>query len=240
MKIGVIARARDEEKMIGSFIEAYVDWVDGIFIVDGGSQDHTPEILDRLSNFYPNLHWDFMTERVYGTRGVWTNHTGKQLKTLLEMASEMDWIVFDDVDCRPNYLLKQDGRDILLTTSKDAVFVTRLYVWGDTGKHFPKLAQPAKRGQWEPSLWAWRTGKVVPDYGVRYDQQFTVMPSMEHRHYLYPPYCLLHHPWPDEARLFAKSYRYKNTYYNDGRQRNFVHPLQSGGPLEDLPEWARE
>lgn len=241
-KVVVIARTRDEERNIGHFIGAYIDWVDEILIADGGSYDATFSVVHQIMQYTSKVRFREFYARVNGRGGVWKNHAGKQIRFLLDWAEERnaDWVIFDDVDCRPNYLLKQDGRKIIEDTRADAIYVTRLHVWKDTGQHFSKLAKSGTKN-YQQGLWAWRLDSpldIVDDNP--WDQKFVNQPQDRKRLELKPPYCLMHHPWPNEEMVQRKMLLYNNTYWADGEPRTFEHPLRYAGKLEDLPEWAHE
>lgn len=243
MKVVVLVRTRNEERNIGMFIGSYVDWVDEILVADGCSTDRTWGVINTLQENYDNIYVRSFSKVIATRDGTWRNPEGKHINFLLDWAveREADWVIFDDCDCRPNYLVKESGREILETCKEDLVLITRLYLWKDTGKHFYRLAQPGRLGVWEPSLWAWRT-----QAGIRADDKadwdIALSPHIDSlsQKKLYPPYCLLHHPWPDEKEIQRKMDFYNHGFWSDGTPRRFEYPLHTGGPLEDLPEWARE
>jgi hypothetical protein len=53
---------------------------------------------------------------------------------------------------------------------------------------------------------------------------------------LMPPYCLLHFSWDDPGRTERKI----KVYRESGLIPAMAHPLDFAGPLEPLPDWARE
>lgn len=231
MNIIVITRTRNEAHNIETFCKAY-DWVDRVLIADGISEDNTVKLAGQFENVEVQ---PFDVWKQYGK--LWLNPQAKHINFLIDWATELeaDWIIFDDPDCWPNYYLKEKGRAILgALNNTTMVLVTRLYLWG-RDKHFPKLAQVVVDGLYEPSLWAWRPSiglKAIEghNYFYRLNQEVsreTGLPIM-------PPACLLHNPWPDE-----KIIRLKITRYRQSGHIEMKHPLEFGGPLEDLPEWAR-
>lgn len=239
-KICVVVRVRDEENRIAQFCEAYKD-ADMILVGDGGSVDRTKEIAGTFKNA---IIRDYLG-RQQMKKGYWRNNDSDHANFMFQWAREYkpDWIIYDDCDCRPNYLLKNRYRMILEILKKDVVLVTRLYLWG-TKQHFPFLAKPATAHiNYEPSLWAWRgdldlwTINTPPAYffkvGGRMIQDFrTDLNAFD----LMPPYCLLHYSWDDPVRTAQKI----NVYRESGLIPGQNHPLDFGGPLEDLPEFAHE
>ena len=173
------------------------------------------------------------------------NPEGKHINFLINAALEdkADWIILDDCDCYPNYLVKQDGRKILENCEENFVAITRLYLWGED-KHFPRLAQPKEYDfdtlKYIPSLWAWRAdlGMIAREEQIMHyifqiggvDQDFKTDVFN-----LMPPYCLLH-KFANPINIDTKL----NMYRDSGLVPGMAHPLEFGGPLEDLPEWAHE
>jgi len=237
MNIVVCVRTRDEAHRIAKFCEAYKD-ADKILVADGGSLDNTIEIAQSFSN----VEVRNFTERTELENGYWRNNDSAHANFLFEWAYSIkaDWIIYDDCDCRPNYLLKKDYKSILKNTGADVVMAVRLYLWG-LDKHFPKLASPG--GNWETSLYAWRgnldlwTINVPPAYDFRLDgvkvKDFRIDTKVQELHF---PYCLLHCSWDDPDRVNQKL----KIYRESGLIPNMLHPLDFGGNLEDLPEWAIE
>lgn len=234
----VIVRTRDEAHRIGKFCEAYKD-ADRILVADGGSTDNTKEIASQ----YPNVEIRDYTKRVQLANGLWRNNDSDHVNFLINWAKEYNplWIIEDDCDCRPNYLLKQDYLDILKTTSADYVMVTRLFVSWNEGKHFAYLSRP-NHTDYEPSLWAWRgrldfwTTDVPPAYNFRLGDRIITNIRTENVLELMPPYCLLHYSWDDLDRVDKKVQYYRESGFIPGQ----LHPKDYGSPEENLPEWAHE
>jgi glycosyltransferase involved in cell wall biosynthesis len=236
--ITVIVRTRDEERRIAQFCVAYKD-ATRILVADGGSTDRTKEI----ANKYPNVIIRDYDKRIYFPNGMWRNPESDHINFLLAWAHEYnsDWIIFDDCDCRPNFLLKQNYRQILENTSKDFILVTRLYLWTNN-QHFVFLAKP-NQIDYEPSLWAWRG--ELDFWAVNMPVAFEFRLGEHHVKDLHkelevldlmPPYCLLHFSWMDQELLEKKLKQHRESGFIPGQK----HPLDYGSPLEDLPEWAHE
>jgi len=239
IKIVVIVRTRDEERRIAQFCESYKD-ADLIIVGDGGSVDKTVEIARRFKNVEV-LHFQGRTQM---KKDHWRNNDSYHCNWLIEKAKmrHADWIIMDDCDCRPNYLLKQDYRRILKRTECDYVMAVRLYLWG-LDQHFPLMAKPGKERKWEASLWAWRgnqdfwTVDLPPAFNFRIGE-LTVRDLRNDASTLelFPPYCLLHYSWDDPRRVDNKVRIYRESGLIPGQR----HPLDFGGPLEPLPNFAHE
>ena len=233
IKIGVIVRARDEEHRVAKFCEAYAG-ADKILLADGGSIERTKEIARGFHNVEVR---DYLGRTIM-LNGHWRNNDSNHVNFLIAWAKEydFDWILWDDMDCRPNYLAKQDYRKILEDTDSDFLTIRRLYLWG-LDKHFPKMAEPGA------SIWGWRstqdfwTINVPPAYDFRVGttrvtdlaKQFSVL-ELEY------PYCVLHYSWDDAEAVKEKVRVYRESGLIPGQ----LHPLEFAGRLESLPEFAYE
>jgi hypothetical protein len=177
--------------------------------------------------------------------GYKRNPDGPHVNFLIEWSKEYktDFVILDDADCRPNKLLKQNYRDILLGTDCDYVMVTRIYMWG-TDQHFPNMAKPGeKHEKWEPSLWAWRGNQdfwmvdVPPAFTFRIGKL-----DVKDLHFdasaldVLPPYCLIHWSWDSPERVDMKV----KTYRESGLIPTMAHPLSFAGPLSPLEPWMEE
>jgi glycosyltransferase involved in cell wall biosynthesis len=234
MKIIVIVRTLNEQLNISTFCRTYGDIADTILVADGGSEDNTVVIAESFSNVEVRHY----KGRLEMKNNYWRNPRGEHINFLVDWAEEegADWIIFDDCDCSPNYLLRKDGRQILEEAKTQYVRATRLYLWMDGSRHFPKLAQPRGKGIWEASLWAWRA-----NLGIRFKvsdephQGLEVAPEKRNTFSSHPPHCLLHRPWQTEERLQKKLAFYRES----GAIPAMLHPLDFGGTLEPIPEYAR-
>ena len=233
MVIAVIVRSLNEEKNIGRFCESY-HWADKIIVADGGSLDDTIKI----ASSFDNVQVEIFNERIPLKNGHWRNPSDKHINYLIELAEihNPDWILFDDCDCVPNNMLQEQARDILETTPFDFIYAVRVYLYGEN-KHFPKMAQPAKEGRWETSLWGWRAS--IP-------MQFSVeggrgqVPSHkalpENRYNVYPPMALLHRPWATKEEVDRKL----DFYRGSGQIPDMLHPLEFAGNPTQIEDWMEE
>lgn len=232
MRNVVIVRTLNEERNIAQFIESYLDWIDLILVADGGSTDRTEEIAQS----YPKTEVKFFLWKKEMNNNLWRNPEAAHINFLIEWAESegADWIFFDDCDCFPNFHLK---RDILkfINTEFNFIYAVRLYLWG-MDQHFPKLAQPGKLNNWETSMWAWKTSEIsLRFHDTDMSRDFEPVPEFNDRINLFPPYALMHYAWPTEEVTQKKL----DFYRNSGQIPGMLHPLEFGGRLEPLPEWAR-
>jgi len=230
MKIAVIVRTYNEQKNLPKFIEAYIDWVDYILVQDDWSED-----WEYLQDLPKKVLVSFYTGERIERDKITRAKQDIQLNSLIQWAEHIkaDWIIHDDCDCVPNYHLIRGGRHILENCDKDFVYATRLYLYKDQG-HFPELAK--HEGEWVHSLWAWKANKGF-EFLENGDNGQKAMPVKKKDKFEIgiPPYCLLHSPWPDDATIAEKRFRYSQIY---GDQYENFDPLKFGGELEELPEWV--
>lgn len=218
----VAVRCRNEEKNIPRFLRCY-DWADKILVSDGGSTDRS---LDLLEGRVDLIHFS-ETE----TRGgeMW-NPDNPHIQFLLDAAKSYnpDWIIYEDMDSVPNYLLQQNGRNILETCQKGQVNVFRLYLWGDK-QYFPYMNRdfnPDYR-----SLWAWKPSEVNIHTDLQ-ERHGTILGTIKDFYPIELPNCLLHYSY-DPATIDAKVARYNKLGLT------MVHPMVANeGGVRDLPEWA--
>lgn len=240
-KIIVTVRARDESHNIEKFCLSYAD-ADKILVADGGSMDNTVE----LAKQFPNVEVREFTERTPMQNGLWRNNDSHHANFLFDWADEYDydWLIYDDCDCIPNYLLRQDYRKIMEETTDNVIMVTRIYFWG-TVHHFPDMAKPGvDHTQYEPTLFAWRkevklrTINIPPayDFQIRDGIRITNFQAQDKVLNLFPPYALLHYSWIDPERVKYKVWN----YVASGLIPGFASPLEFAGHLELLEEWMVE
>jgi len=240
IKIVVIVRTRDEEHRIGQFCRAYKH-ADMILVGDGGSKDSTVSI----ARTFPNVNVRYYRKKTKLKKGYWRNNDSDHVNWLIDWARtyDPDWIISDDCDCRPNYLLRKDFRKILSNTPRDFVMAVRFYVWGKD-QHFPHMAKPEKNHKiYEPSLWAWRanvefkTVNVPPAFTFRIGGRDVKDLHKDAKTLdVFPPRCLIHYSWDDEERVKEKI----KVYRESGFIPNMKHPLDFAGPLEPLPDFCHE
>lgn len=235
----VCVRTRDESHRIGKFCQAYKD-ADLILVADGGSKDDT---VSKAST-YPNVRVRYYNKRDQLKNGLWRNNDSDHANFLFRWAYayKPDWVIFDDCDIRPNYLLRTQYRSILENTDKDVIMAVRVYLWGKC-EYFPQMSSPLGEEKGQGSLWAWRgnldlwTVDVPPHFTFRIGNK----PVEDFREdtncmELLYPYCLLHYSWDDPERTKRKI----NFYRESGSIPNMRHPLEMGGKRKPLEEWMRE
>lgn len=238
MKISVIARTLNEERNIERFCSGY-QWADEILVADGGSQDNT---ISLASNF-PNVQIRKFSQTIEMENGIVRNPHGEHLNFLIDWAKDggADFIIHDDVDCFPNYLVKDYGRQWLESMGFAGyyfIYLTRIYLYKNQG-HFPRMAQPIKSGKWEQGLWAWDAHTPLhfkEDIPASEHQQLAWTPPKNEIWKIEPPACLIHCPWQEDLMIDRKL----NLYRKSGEIPQMLHPLEIGIDLEPLPEWARE
>lgn len=98
MKIAVITRIRNEEKIIQDFLDYYTPFCDGIYIYDDVSNDRTVEICKAHSHVRGIIEakdWDLDRQRA-----EWTTR-----QAVLELAQKdlPDWIIYVDADERIDF-----------------------------------------------------------------------------------------------------------------------------------------
>lgn len=229
MKVITIARTRNEEANIERFCEEYGKISDVVLIADGGSVDKTIVLAEKFGNvFVRPFH-----ARVVGEGGLWRNPHGEHLNFLMHWAEEegADWIIHDDVDSVPNKTLKARSRGIMETCSRYydqyALFVPRAYLYADD-QWFPDLMTGTSRWATHVSLKA-RYYEIDP-----WKHECVPIPDRLHFNFALPA-ALLHDFAPDEETIQRKLKFYRNS----GQHPTMLHPLEFGGRLEDLPDWAK-
>ena len=240
-KIVTIVRTKNEERNIGKFCDAY-QFCDSILVADGGSTDKTIEI----AKSYPKVQVREFSERVQLANGHWRNPDYKHIQFLIDWAKyeeKADWIIFDDCDMRPNFLLRKYARQLLENCLSSSRFflVTALYVW-DRLYYFPNHSKPYDRINWVPSLWAFRTDFDLftldrfPHFEFSYDGHHGIDLNDGPSSKVFPPFCRLHFTWETEEICN----KHVGMYRDSGLIPNMDYPKGACGPIEELPEWAKE
>lgn len=232
MKIVVAVRCRNEEKNIERFLHGY-SFADAILVSDGGSTDNSIQMLQNRDKV-KLVHFG-VEETINGE--TW-NPDNPHIQYIIDEAKKLepDWIIMDDMDCVPNAFLRENAREIFENAShleKDQMNAFRLYLWGDTGRYFPKM-----NNHFDPlyrSLWAWMPSKrnIRADLNI---QHGTILGTTDTEAYPVPiPMCLLHKSWyPDTIDAKVEKYRKIGIECD----HPFVMP-NAGKPVE-LPDWAVE
>ncbi len=243
MKILALVKTRNEAGVIGVFCHSYL-WTDGILVADGGSTDKTIEDTQKYDivqarNYEEKLYrggkWLYSPtgEKEKYQGGTWFNPSGKMTNFLLDWAEEegADWVILDDCDCHPNYKLRENAKhfiNIAETEGYTAIFAYRLHIYG-YDKYFPDLNKPGQ------SLWAWKLNS-----GIRANPESIIgpgmcnIPSIATQLVLDHPYVLLHYAWPTEGVVSEKL-----EFYRTISNPETKHPLEYGGKLAPLPDYAR-
>jgi hypothetical protein len=220
VKIVATVRAKNEEANIELFCQSYQDIADVILVADGGSEDRTVQLAEAI----PKVKVRQFPLKMEVESGHWINPQGKHVNFLIDWAIEegAEWIIFDDCDCVPNFLLKMQAMDKFFTATmrgQPAIYLRRVYFWG-LNEIFPQLHKP------NTSIWAWRK-----DAGVRADETdpwhltMRVADLRPHSMHLQFPLCLLHYSWPTPEAADAKI----NFYRTSGVQPTAMHPNDFAG-----------
>lgn len=235
MKIIATVRTRNEEENIERFCQSY-QWADKILVADGGSRDKTKELALK----YPNVEVRDYDVYIQMDNGIVRNPHGSHLNFLVDWAfieEGADWVIQDDCDCFPNRFVKENARTLLESTDKRYVYITRLYLYQDKG-HFPALAKP-HGNDYVPGIWAWHRSTHLRFRADRVSkeeshQELSFIPNEADILKLMPPYALLHCPWQNDDMVERKLAFYRLS----GEIKGMKHPLEFGGEIEPLPEWA--
>lgn len=225
MKIVAAVRCLNEEKNIERFLRGY-DFADIIVASDGGSTDDSVSMLKQN----PKVDLVHFPEHKI-INGEYFNPDNPHINFVLNRAKEHkpDWIIFDDLDDVPNYILRDNARYLLENCSKSQVNAFRLYMWGDD-QFFPQM-----NDYFNPvytSLWAWKPDKL----DIRANEKEwhgTIVGLSKDPCNVEIPMCLLHKSWHPET-VDAKVERYRKV----GIQTS--NPLKFAGLPQPLPEFAHE
>lgn len=233
MNIVIAVRCYNEEKHIRRFLKGY-EFADHIVISDGGSTDRSVEIIENYPKSYPKIHLLNYSHQETVNGETWNEDAG-HMNFVLDAAKELKptWLLFDDMDDVPNWLLRDNAR-YLLSGLEDTPHVQvnafRLYLWGDTGSYFPYMNRNFNPDY--TSIWGWRADRVdiLADMHTRHGTLLGLSPNP---YKIDPPFCLLHKSWYPET-IDAKVERYNKL----GLPMN--HPFEFAGNPTKLPEWAEE
>jgi glycosyltransferase involved in cell wall biosynthesis len=227
MKIVVAVRCYNETKNIDRFLRGY-DFADYIVVSDGGSGDGSREYLDSLAD--DKLRVFHYEERETINGETW-NPDNPHMQFVIDRGKDLDpdWLIFDDMDCVPNSILKQNAREILANCDKPQVNAFRLYMWGED-RYFPYMNNNFHIDY--TSLWAWKPRKldIHTDMGTKHG---TILGVTANHCDILPPEVLLHKSWHPET-VQKKMDRY------DKIGIKMHHPTAMAGNPEPLPEYARE
>lgn len=217
----VCARCYNEEKNIPRFLKCY-GWADKILISDGGSTDKSLELLEGKCDL---IHFG----KLETVKGETWNPDNPHIQFLFNAAREYkpDWIIFDDMDDVPNYILQEQARSIFEKADRPQINAFRLYLWGEN-KYFPFMNR-----NFDPnyrSLWAWKPSEVNIHASIG-ERHGTILGTLPDPYPVEIPACLLHYTY-DPATIDKKVARY------NALGLPMIHPLQTIGALADLPEWA--
>jgi glycosyltransferase involved in cell wall biosynthesis len=227
MKIVAAVRCYNEEKNIHRFLRGY-DFCDHIVVSDGGSTDDSVSILEKNEKV-KLLHF---SERET-VNGVTWNPDAPHMNFVIDKAKELnpDWLIFDDMDCCPNYALREQAREIFehISGVVDQINAFRLYVWEDS-YYFPHMNRDFDTNY--KSLWAWRPSylDIHADPSIHHG---TLVGLTSNYCGLDIPLCLLHRSWHPDT--IDKKIERQNAV---GIQME--HPLNFAGIPEPLPPWAVE
>lgn len=224
MNIVVAVRCWNESNNIERFMRGY-DFADTIVVSDGGSIDGSVGMLKK----YPKVKLLHFAEHEH-VNGYAYNLDAPHMNYVLNWAKELkpDFLIFDDMDCCPNVLLRNDARTILENCKMPQINAFRLYMWGND-KYFPHQNRdfdPAYK-----SLWGWKPSEV--DIHADESVHHGTLVGLTSYWGLDTPYCLLHKSYGPDT-IDAKLRRY------NALGMPMLHPLETNGELRDLPEWAHE
>lgn len=228
MKIIVCTRTLNEEINVDRFIRGYY-WADKIIVSDGGSSDRTLELLrqyDKVS-VYESPYRNMKSGYLY-------NPDNPNINFIINkgLEEEPDFVILDDFDDWPNYLLRENARDIISNCKQPQINAFRLYMWtnNDNTMFYPKMNNYFDINY--TSIWGWFPGKVKI-YADETVDHGTLLGLSDDIYNIELPNCLLHYSW-DVDTIDEKVKRYNAI----GLPAN--HPMGYAGNLEKLPEWAHE
>lgn len=156
MRIISLVRTRDEELDIARHCKQH-DFADLILVADGGSSDRTIEIAKQFSNVKVRAFRELVSLK----QGYTRNPDYAHLNFLFEWAEEegADWIVLDDCDTNPNFLLRRNARMIIEGAEELSylgVQARQVFLW-ENNQWFPEMGSQ--------KYWAWRADLRIRAYG---------------------------------------------------------------------------
>ncbi len=237
MKVIAIARTLNEQDNIIKFFQSYYGFAYKILVADGGSTDNTLNVLESLAEGAEGvLEYRNFPDKAYQTpeSTAFMNPQNKHVNFLIDWAQtfDPDWIIFDDVDCWPNFILRERLKsvfDLAESGNHDAIMAYRLYVYKQEG-YFKQLNDAGQ------SLWAWRASEPVrAREGTPFMMHINNIPT-ENALWLDHPYVLLHQSWQTDETIAAKREFYEKIRGSGGV--GTPDPRTVYGPLVMLPDYA--
>ena len=119
--VSVILCAHNESDNLAQYLQALLtqDYPTyEVIVVDDGSEDSTREVVERYQTQDPRLHMTFVPV------GARVGSTKKLALTLGAKASQYEWLLLTDADCRPesnhwiSAMMEQATKDIVLAINK--------------------------------------------------------------------------------------------------------------------------
>ena len=239
VRIISIVRARNEERHIALHCKHH-DFADLILLADGGSTDDTIKIAKEFPNVQVRAFLPF--DKLAG--GHVRNPDWKHINFLIEWAEEekADWIVMDDCDTNPNYLLRKEARIIMEQAEHPYIKAVQIHLWGKD-QYFPNLARPGDR--WRAGIWAWKAEMKLRTYGdpphfmfkslLRGEADKMIDFDKEANVEVLPPHCRIHTVWEDKERAEAHVQMYRDS----GLIPRMAPLTDLGGPAKELEPWMK-
>lgn len=229
MDVITVCRTLNESANIERFCTEYSKFTDAILIMDGGSEDDTVEKAMGFEKVIVAGYYD----RVYRDT-IWRNPHGVHINRMIDWARKLgaEWVIFDDCDSLPNKTLKENFYIHANNPDCNVVGVKRLYLYKDQG-YFPGMNSPNGFARW-----AWRTSVEIRADESDPWAHTMIYPddTLIHQIDMDLPACLLHYTFPDDEEIERK-----RAFYTIAKKippHGDWNPLQIGGEIEPLPEWA--
>lgn len=223
--IVTVCRTLNEERNITRFCWNYQQISDVILICDGGSDDRTVQLASKFSKVVVE---PFQEQVRRGN--VWRNPHGRHLNFMFDWAIQngAEWIIYDDCDSIPNATLKRllPG---FMELQAEVLKVKRLYTYKNDG-YFPQMSDAGY------AKWAWRAELSVRASEDDPWAHEMIFPPTGRELTLFEPCCLLHYSYPSDEEIARKAEFYKVA--KSMPDDLDWEPLEFGGEIEPLPEWA--